>query len=315
MTPVALFVYNRPDNTRRTLQSLAANTLASQTDVYVFSDGGKDDASWRQVQEVRQVLREFQGSRGQWFKSFTVCCRPCNYYLERNIIEGINQVLEQSETVIVLEDDICTSPHFLLFMNQALQMYRHEERVMHVAGFTRLDLLHDHPEMLPVDSETYFSPHMAGWGWGTWRDRWQTHFQHYTSRDQALQGLSPEDISTLQYDGVFPCLGSLDRHPIPWDICWGIAIQRAHGLCLYPAHTLVQNIGIHAGTHFRAYRILQRYEYDRRPLQRPIVMAATPPVATPSIEALLAQALHHWGIRYTPLGKIVRFLYQKIHVR
>ena len=311
-TPVAVFVYNRPDNTRRTLQCLAANTLAQDTDVYVFSDGGKDTDSWGRVKEVRKVLREFQSANTNRFKSFTVCERPENYYLERNIIEGINHVLNMYETIVVLEDDICTSPYFLQYINEAFEMYRDDKRVMHVSGFTRLDLLHTHSNMLSGDNETYFSPHMAGWGWGTWHDRWQENFIHYASRTEALEGLSDEDVNTLQYAGNFPCFNSLDKAPIPWDICWGIAIQKAKGLCLYPAYTLVQNIGLESGTHFRAFRILQHYNYDRKPLQRPITIKHIQPKVSQDIETLFAQAIKNWGIRYTPLGKIVRFIYKKV---
>ena len=52
--PVALFVYNRADNTKRTLEALLANTLAKDTALYVFSDGGKDEKSWEQVKEVAE---------------------------------------------------------------------------------------------------------------------------------------------------------------------------------------------------------------------------------------------------------------------
>ena len=105
--PVALFVYNRADNTRRTLEALSRNTLASETQVYVFSDGGKDDASWKQVNEVRKVVNEFAKS----FARFQLIARPENIYLERNITEGIAQVFEEHDRIIVLEDDIVTSPY------------------------------------------------------------------------------------------------------------------------------------------------------------------------------------------------------------
>jgi hypothetical protein len=39
--PVALFVYNRPDHTARTLEALAANGLAADTDATIFCDGAK----------------------------------------------------------------------------------------------------------------------------------------------------------------------------------------------------------------------------------------------------------------------------------
>ena len=305
---VAIFVYNRADNTRKTIEHLLANTLARETDVFVFSDGGKDEKSWKAVGEVRSMLRAMKNdidSSGS-LRSFTIIERPENFYLERNIIEGINYVLERSETVIVLEDDICTSPYFLVYIREALLAYSNDEKVMHISGFTNLDLIGEHPELLAAGNETYFTPHMAGWGWATWRNRWQKHFRHYKSRSEALDGLTQADIDALQYGGVFPCLKSLDKNPIPWDACWEIAIHRAGGLCLTPAHTLVQNIGLRNGTHFRSFKIFQDYNFDRTPLMRRLLIGKIKPQADPRIEALFAEAITDWGIRYTWLGKIVR---------
>ena len=300
LAPVALFVYNRADNTRRTLEALAANTLASETEVFVFSDGGRDEASWALVREVRQVVSEFAGAFGR----FELVARPENFYLERNITEGIAQVFETHDRIIVLEDDIVTSPYYLQYMNQAFELYKDVSRVMHVAGFTNLSL---------ADTPFYFTPHMSGWGWGTWKDRWNGHFLHYTTREEALQGLTAEDLDRIQYGGVFRCLGSLDRHPIPWDICWELAIYRAGGLCLTPGRTMVRNIGLSGGTHFRSWSLLQWYEFDRPPQQQPLPLTRVEnPVKDPDIEAQFARAITDWGIRYTPLGKVVRYLYKKI---
>lgn len=315
LAPVALFIYNRRDNTEQTLRALAANTLAAETDLYVFSDGGRDEASWMQVNEVREAVRKFawEAKEKGFLRSVTLIERPTNYYLERNIIEGISWVLSSNDNIIVLEDDICTAPHFLAFMNQAFALYREDQRVMHVTGFTHLDLLGEHPELVDPSNETYFTPHAGGWGWGTWRDRWQQHFIHYRSREEALRGLSPADIDRLEYGSAFPCLHSLDRNPIPWDVCWELAVYRAGGLALAPAHTLVRNIGLQQGTHFsRAYSILQRFEYDRPVLTRPIAIAPAMPQANPSIEALFAEAITDWGIRYTALGRALRWLYHRL---
>ncbi len=321
--PVALFVYNRADNTRRTLQALLANTLASQTELYVFSDGGKDEASWAAVREVRAVLHEVEAevARTRSLLKMTIVERPENYYLERNIIEGIAQVFEQHDTIIVLEDDIVTSPHFLQFMNDAFSVYRDDQRVMHVSGFTRLSTLS--PPLGPTgrltlqEPSTYFSPFMAGWGWGTWRDRWQKHFRHYQSRAEALAGLAQEDLNALEYGGVFPCLKHLDRQPIPWDICWGIAIHRAQGLCLYPSRTLVRNIGLDSGTHYHGFPIpthwIQHYDYDRPPYEGAIAVTYAEPRIDPQVEAAMKTALTDWGIRYTWLGRLLRSCYKHCH--
>lgn len=305
-SPVALFVYNRLDNTAQTLQHLMANTQARETDLYVFSDGGKDEKSWQLVKQVRQFLHQIQHQEVEQrhrLKSMTIVERQENIYLERNIMEGVTYVLERHDTIIVLEDDIVTSPFYLQYMNQAFALYRDTPRVMHVSGFTNL----------AIQQDFYFTPHMSGWGWGTWRDRWQRHYKHFRNREEALQGMSHEDCLAMEYGGVFPCLRSLDKDPIPWDICWEIAIYKAGGLCLTPGRTMVRNIGLSGGTHFRSFSLLQSYEYDRPPQQAPLPLTRIEePEANSLTEELFRQAITDWGIRYTPLGKIIRWIYKKV---
>lgn len=306
--PVAMFVYNRADNTQKTIEHLLRNTLAKETELFVFSDGGKNEESWRMVNEVRSYLHKVKKEIEQThaLRSMTIIERPENIYLERNITEGIAQVFETHDRIIVLEDDICTSPYYLQYMNDAFEMYKDVEKVMHVSGFTNLD----------GGKGTYFTPHPSGWGWGTWRDRWQKYFHHFKTREEALKGMTQEDIDAIQYGGVFPCLKSLDKRPIPWDICWELAIYKAGGLCLTPWHTMVRNIGLKNGTHFKSFDILQWYEFDREPLQEPIhLVKIDNPQKDERTERLFAEAIKDWGIRYTPLGKVVRFFYRLIKKR
>ena len=311
-----MFVYNRLDNVVRTLNALVANTLAPDTDLFVFSDGGRDELSWHQVGLVRDYLRGFlqhEVKEKRRLGSMTLIERPENFYLERNIIEGIAHVFGMYDTVIVLEDDIVTSPYFLQFMNDAFTLYRDVPRVMHVSGFTNLALDRSSRN---DSSDFYFTPHMSGWGWGTWRDRWERFFHHYTSREEALTGMTPSDIDAIEYGGVFPCLKSLDKDPIPWDTCWEISIYKENGLCLSPSNTLVRNIGLKNGTHFRSFRILQWYEFDREPIKHPLHLTRTDhPEKETETEEMFRQAIRDWGIRYTWLGKIVRWCYKKCIIK
>lgn len=297
--PVAMFVYNRLSLTKRTIEHLQRNELASQTPLYVFSDGGKDEESWKKVHELRQYLHTITG-----FKEVHIIERPENFYLERNVTEGIESVFKNYDRIIVLEDDVCTSPVFLMYMNQALEKYADIPKVMHIAGFTNLDI--------PQRGDTYFTRHMAGCGaWATWKDRWQ-HFTHYTSREEALKGLGTEELNRIEYGGAFRCLHSLDRKPIPWDICWEIAIYRQKGLCLSPTHTLIKNIGLKKGTHFNNWTIFGWYEWDRPYRTQPVELKDIPICEDPEIEAMNAIALKDHGMRYNLLGKVARFLYKKI---
>lgn len=302
-----MFVYNRADNARRTLEALMRNTLAPQTDLYVFSDGGRDEKSWKAVNRLRRMLGEMREDalKSHRLRSVTLVERERNIYLEENILQGIAQVMRDHDRIIVLEDDIVTGPYFLQWMNQGLDLYRDNPRVMHIAGFTHLDIPGG------VDGKDfYFTPHMSGWGWATWRNTWQTHFRHFESREQALAALTPQQIREIEYDGEFPCLKHLDARPIPWDVCWEIAIKEAGGLCLTPCRTLVKNIGLYNGTHFFSSRLIQHFSFDRPALTTPVrLTAVADPRPTPRVEQAFRQAIRHWGIVYTPLGKVIRRIY------
>lgn len=300
--PVALFVYDRLDNIRRTIIALQKNVYADKTVVYVFSDGGKDDKSWTKVNEVRKYLKTVTG-----FKQVIIVEREVNYYIERNIMEGITEVIKHHGEVIMLEDDIVTSPYFLEFMNDALCAYRNDGRVMHVAGLTYLDV--------PEKGDIYFTPLMLGSGaWATWADRWDK-FSYYADQEKALEGLSGEDINKIEYQGAFRCLKSLAMNPIPWDVCWYLSVYRNHGLCLSPAFPLVRNNGMRQGTHFnfRFLWLFGRYCFDRPLRIKKMTVDPNKRVELdPEIEAMNLVAYKNFGLRFNWFGKIVRYFYLRI---
>ena len=127
--PVLLFVYNRPDHVKRTVEALQHNTLAAQSNLYVYSDGARDESQQAAVNEVRQFVRTITG-----FKSVIIIERPKNWGLARSIIDGVSIRVNEAGKVIVLEDDLITAPYFLQFMNDALDLYENEPRVGHIQG-------------------------------------------------------------------------------------------------------------------------------------------------------------------------------------
>jgi len=125
--PIALFVYNRPFHTMRTVNALASNAYAKDSELIIFSDGPKAESDEEQVAEVRNFIRTISS-----FKNIRIVESEVNKGLARSIIEGITEVLNSSDTIIVMEDDLVTSPHFLQYMNEGLNLYQHEERVISI---------------------------------------------------------------------------------------------------------------------------------------------------------------------------------------
>ena len=163
LAPIVLFVYNRPDHTRKTVEALQKNFLAKDSELFVFSDAPKNEAATSGVAEVREYLKSVSG-----FKSISITERQENWGLAKSIVQGVGDIIKEYGKIIVLEDDIVTSLYFLQFMNQALEMYQSEPRAMHVSGY-----------FLPVKAalpETFFYRQTSCWGWGTWERAWR-HFK------------------------------------------------------------------------------------------------------------------------------------------
>ncbi|MCK9238811.1 sugar transferase [Desulfocurvus sp.] len=236
--PVALFAYNRPRHLARTLRALAANPLAARTPVVAYADGPRGPADEAAVGEVRAVL-----ARARGFASLRVVPCEANLGLARNIIAGVGETLAAHGRVIVLEDDLLTTPGFLEFMNRALDAYQDEERVAAVHGY-----------VLPVPGlpETFMLRMTDCWGWGTWSRAWKLFEPDGAGLLARLRaaGLT----RTFDLDGAQHYTAMLEDQIAgrndSWAVRWYASTFLAGRLGLYPGRSLVRNIGLDgSGTH------------------------------------------------------------------
>ena len=160
LAPILLFVYNRPDHVQRGIVSLQANTLATESDLYIYSDAARSEADRDAVTSVRRFIHGITG-----FHSVHIVERTENWGLARNIIDGVTEMTNRFGRVIVLEDDLITAPYFLQFMNDALETYQDEERIghIHACDFTKDPSLPD----------TFLIKFIGSWGWATWQRAWK----------------------------------------------------------------------------------------------------------------------------------------------
>lgn len=250
--PVAIFVYNRLSNTKQVIEALQDNYLAKETEVFVFSDGPKTEKNTEKVLEVRNYLKTVTG-----FKSFNIIERKENFYIEKNIIEGVTEIVNKFGKIIVLEDDGVTAKNFLTFMNDALDFYQDKEKIMHIATFTFIKMPNDFRKTFMWS----YSENTGG-GWATWKNRW-AKFKWFKTEQEALALLTPEQKNRIELDGTTKSLGFLKLNPIPWDICWNIAININNGLSINSPGALVKNNGLFNGTHFTAFnKILGKSPFD-----------------------------------------------------
>lgn len=240
LAPIALFAYCRPDHLARTLAALQDNTLASESELFVFSDAAKDDAAQDGVAAVREIISNISG-----FKSVNIIKRETNFGLANSIVDGVTRLCNEYGRIIVLEDDMIISHDFLEFMNDALSHYAEDKNVLQVSGYA-------FAEGLSADFGAYFLPIISSWGWGTWQRAWQP-FERTAVEASAILSDSAirhrfDVLGTRNFSSMLQSQlsGKLDS----WAILWYAHVFHQNGLTLFPTRSRVVNIGLDgSGTH------------------------------------------------------------------
>jgi hypothetical protein len=250
VAPIALFVYNRPDHTRKTIEALSRNELALQSRLIVFSDGPRDKKDAIQVEQVRDYINTVKG-----FESISIIPSISNKGLANSIISGVTMVLSEYDRVVVLEDDMVTSPQFLRYMNNSLEFYENDEDVISIHGY-----IYPVNVLLP---DYFFLKGADCWGWATWSRGWKI-FQ--PDGKKLLEELERRNLlKEFDFEGSYPFTKML-REQIAgknnsWAIRWYASAFLHEKFTLYPGKSYVQNIGNDAsGTHSS---MTNKFQVDR----------------------------------------------------
>ena len=232
MSPIALFVYKRPEHTKKVLEALKRNAEAIDSELIIFSDGPKAASDIAGVHDTRSVIRNLTG-----FKKVSLIESSENQGLAKSIISGVSKVLASNDTVIVLEDDLIVSEYFLGFMNAALEKYKDVYSVDAIHGYS-YPTYQDLPDL-------YFLKSPGCWGWATWKRAWKKF--NPNARQLYHQILSRKLGSKFDYNNSYPfCKMLLDQANgkiDSWAIRWMASCFLGEGLTLNVGKSLVRNIG------------------------------------------------------------------------
>jgi hypothetical protein len=151
------------EETQKTVNALQSNFLAKESNLYIFSDGPRNDQDNKKITKIREYIHTISG-----FNSVIVIESVKNKGLANSIIEGVTKVICKYGKAIVLEDDLITIPNFLEFMNQALTYYKDIPKIFSISGYS-MNL----PSLKHTKKDYYLGYRASSWGWGTWLDRWE----------------------------------------------------------------------------------------------------------------------------------------------
>jgi hypothetical protein len=256
--PIALFTYKRLATLRQTVTALQQNHQAKESELFVFSDGPKKVSDKAVILEIRDYLKTISG-----FKRVTIRESLTNKGLAASVISGVTQVINQFGKVIVLEDDLITTPNFIAYMNNCLNRFENNQRIFSVSGYS-FNL-----GKQPQDyKDTYFLNRGWSWGWATWKDRWEqvdwamNDYSQFCTDRQAQRAFA-EGGSDLNAMLQKQMSGQLDS----WAIRWFYHQFKQQGLTVYPVLSKIYNDGFddnatHTSGSSNRYRPLMDREYS-----------------------------------------------------
>ena len=238
LAPIVLFTYNRLWHTRQTIEALRKNDLAVESELIILSDGPRNENARIQVEEVRQYLKTIVG-----FKRIQIHERKENRGLANSIIDGVTKTVNEYGRVIVLEDYLLTSPFFLRYMNEALNLYEQDDRVISIHG-------HVFPLKTALP-ETFFIKGADCLGWATWKRGWDL-FENNGAL--LLKELKDRNLTrAFDFNNAYPytnmLINQIEGKVGSWAIRWYASAFLRDKLTLYPGRSLVfHNGGDGSGT-------------------------------------------------------------------
>lgn len=234
LAPICLFAYNRLHTLKRSVEALQKCKESKDSILYLFCDGIKNEKDKDNVIAVRNYLKAITG-----FKHIELDIREKNIGVSKIIIDGISTTLQKHDKVIIIEDDIVVGNSFLQFMNQCLDFYQHNPRVLTISGFS-----------IPIKfkpafkDDVYVLPRTCSWGWGIWKHKWEnidwsiSDFESFSKNKQEIKkfNIGGTDLYKMLWKQLN---GKIDA----WDIRISYHQFKQNALTVYPAISKAINIG------------------------------------------------------------------------
>jgi hypothetical protein len=238
-TPVALFVFNRPDTTRRVFERISQ---AKPEKLLLVADGPREGrpGEVEACQQVREIITGVDWPC-QVFTNFSETNLGC----QERIISGLDWVFSLVEEAIILEDDCLPDPSFFPFCQELLERYRGDNRIASITG-TNLG-----ERYLKTEASYFFSQLGGIWGWATWRSEWQRYDRHLEDwpklkAERVLSEIFDHPRAVAYWTGVFDAMYE-NRGPNTWDYQWFYTRLKNSALNIIPSFNLIANIGFADG--------------------------------------------------------------------
>jgi len=235
-TPVAVFMFNRPQLTERLVRVLEK---IRPSRLLLVADGPRP-GNTDDIEKCASVRKLFENP--SWD------CQVERNFADNNMgsfkrnSSGISWVFDKAEEAILLEDDCIPDLSFFPFCRELLARYRHDDKVGLISGNSFLS-----PVPFVSRSSYFFSGYATTWGWASWRRTWQNvdlnmcyweEFRDSGGLGSAVFSIDEQEFWTNLFNNI-----RANRISNAWDYQLVLAGLKNDFLTVVPSLNLVSNEG------------------------------------------------------------------------
>lgn len=251
-TAIVVFAYNRAEAFTQMIQSLSKCDGIKCLDLWIFSDGPRNETDLIKVDNVRRAIDSIDRN---CFRNVFVEKSTDNKGLANSIIDGISKVFSSYDSVICLEDDLIVRQDFVNFMVDALTVFYDDKRAWSISGFTPYLC-----SLLDFSGDLFWGRRASSWGWATWKNRWEmvdwdVDDYRYFKKNSELRRKSQSMGKDFPYLLDYQMNGIIDS----WAVRWCYSQWKNNMLTVFPTKTRVINTGFGKdATHSKKNNVIQQ---------------------------------------------------------
>lgn len=263
-TPVAFFIYKRPEATR---QSFAQIAKAKPKELFVVADGPKHPGEDLAVEESRKILKKID-----WDCQVYTNMSDVNLGCKQRFMTGLKWIFSHCEEAIIIEDDIIVSPVFFKYAQDLLEYYRDDIRVYSIGG------CNIGYENKTKKNSYSFSNFMNMWGWATWRRAYNNidfemkEWNSFRSSSEFKKSLKKDRENLWLKNWITKFDRAYEGKVDTWDYQWIYSQLRHNGVSIVPTTNMVANIGYgEVATHTANSEHLDRAKLTSKDINFPLI--------------------------------------------
>lgn len=238
-SPVALFVFNRPDLTKRVLDEIYDY---GPSRLYLCSDQGRNPEEKAIVASVREMVERTVPSRIELLRLYA----DENVGVLGNLGHNMIKILSCEDRCIFLEDDNLPSQDFFRYCDMMLDRFSDDDDVLWICGTNYLD---EFPPRYAFD--VAFTQHHFPCGFATWGRKFLRDYKVDPYGDpQAWRRFKSSFGSWSLWAQDYVANKKTEyllkhgpRH-CSWDRQMQFAVRGQGRLGIIPRHNLIENIGV-----------------------------------------------------------------------